>query len=545
MYRVLLVDDELEIRSGLKLKIDWASLRFQVSGEAQDGREALSLLEQHRYDLVLTDIRMPIMSGLELLKQCAENYPHLKVIVLSGYDDFHFVKAALQCGARDYLLKPVVRSELTGILGKLREELDSEREAESLHDTVQHQLTERRTILREQLMMEWIGNDEEERLPALMKEAGLLSMDPWMEDGLDMRFINVEYRVPEGRFGEFEQGRSEGSGLFRLAFQLLCRETAQQFEWRDSVFVFYHRGYPQMMHFLVSAPDVEEGDRRKESLSKQIQSHIHRFLKVESVVGIGEPFRGASSIRQGFLSAMLAWSRSQSGVVSQIVSSAPSAETFSELFPEVEKRLAMALENADLDTFASTVEAVVLAGRYPLQGVASFVLRVILLLDQAARRYRLVIPETQEWMFADTAWKQHRSGASALPYLTEIASQVIEGIKSTRVSGGVSAVEAIRRYIEQAYMNELSLTLLADRFHLNATYLSELFKKQIGTTFSDYLTQVRIGKAAELLRDPQMRLSDIAELVGFANASYLSSVFKKHYGVSPNDYRNHPATPPA
>ncbi|QJD87130.1 response regulator transcription factor [Cohnella herbarum] len=539
MYRVLLVDDEIEIRSGLKLKIDWAGHRFEVSGEAQDGREALALLEQHRYDLVLTDIRMPIMSGLELLKQCAENYPRVKVIVLSGYDDFHFVKAALQCGARDYLLKPVVRSELTSILAKLREELDSEREAESRHDTVQHQLSESRTILREQLLMEWIGNDEEERVPELKREAGRLAMDPWMEDDLNMQFINVEYRVPEGRFEQ----HPEGGGLFRLAFQLLCRETAQQFEWKDSVFAFYYRGYPQMMHFLVSAPDLGEGELRKEALGKQIQSHIHRYLRVEAVVGIGEPFLGASSIRQGFLSAMLAWSQSQSGVVSQIVSSEPSPETFAEIFPDVEKRLSLALENADLESFSGTVEAVVLAGRYPLQGVASFVLRVILLLDQAARRHRLVIPETQEWMFPDTAWHQHRNGASALPYLTGIASQVIEGIRSTRVSGGVSAVEAIRRYIEQSYMNELSLTLLADRFHLNATYLSELFKKQTGTTFSDYLTQVRIGKAAELLRDPQMRLSDIAELVGFANASYLSSVFKKHYGVSPNDYRNHPVAP--
>ncbi len=125
MYRVLLVDDELEIRTGLKLKIDWSALGYAVAGEAQDGREALALLEAERYDLILTDIRMPVMSGLELLKQCAENYPQTKAVVLSGYDDFHFVKAALQCGAKDYLLMPVVRRELTALLGKLSEEMES------------------------------------------------------------------------------------------------------------------------------------------------------------------------------------------------------------------------------------------------------------------------------------------------------------------------------------------------------------------------------------------------------------------------------------
>lgn len=541
MYRVLLVDDELEVRNGLKLKVDWQALRYTVSGEAQNGREALAFLGKERFDLILTDIRMPVMSGLELLKQCAENYPRVKVIVLSGYDDFHFVKAALQCGARDYLLKPVVRSELTNILGKLREELDSERRALSHHDSVRHQLSESRTILKEQLVLEWIGNDDEDRVPVLKNEVSRLSMGSWLNDGMSMHFINVEYRVPEGRLGE----SSDGSGLFRLAFQLLCRETVQQFDWMDSAFAFYHRSYPQMMHFIVSSSDAEEGDRRKVALCKQLQSNIHRFLRVEAVIGIGTPFRGAESMRQGFLSAMLAWSQSQYGAVSQIVSPDPSHEAFTELFPEVEKRLALALDNADLHTFSGTVESVVETGRYPLQGVASFVLRVILLLDQAARKYHLVIPETQEWMFPDTMWKHHRTGGSALPYLTGIAARVIEGIKNSRMSGGASAVESIRRYIEQSYMNELSLTMLADRFHINPTYLSELFKKQIGTTFSDYLTQVRIGKAAEWLRDPHMRLSDIAELVGFANASYLSSVFKKHYGVSPNEYRNHSASPPA
>jgi two-component system response regulator YesN len=535
MYRVLLVDDELEIRNGLKLKINWAALQFVIAGEAQDGREALALLAQESYDLILTDIRMPIMSGLELLKQCAEYYPQSKVIVLSGHDDFHYVKAALQCGAKDYLLKPVVRSELTQILDKLREELDIQKQELSEKSSVQHQLQQSNYTLQEQLLLEWISNGDEDRDLTLRSETERLGMDKVLNDSSVLRFISVEFRLPEGRLGD----QQEKYGLFRMAFQLVCRETTQDPLCNNTVYAFYHRSYPQMMNFMISTQSDVENDRITQSFSRLIEAHIHRYLRVESVIGIGEQVQGVKGIRKGFLSALLAWSQSQSGAVSQIISSDSSADTFAELFPEVEKRLLLALDNGDIQLFSRTLETVVQAGRYPLQGVASFVLRVILLLDQTARKYNLDIPETQDWMFSEMVWKLHTE-SSAILYLSRIATQVIEGIKLTCISGGVEVVNAIRKHIDDSYMNELSLSMLADRFHINSTYLSELFKKQNGTTFSDYVTQVRIQHAIELLRDPHMRLSDIAELVGFANASYLSSVFKKQFGISPNEYRNHP-----
>lgn len=538
MYRVLLVDDEFEIRNGLKLKIDWTALGFVIAGEAANGREALRLLGRESFDLILTDIRMPVMSGIELLKQCAENFPRTQVIVLSGFDDFHYVKSALQCGARDYLLKPVIRGDLTQILGKLREELDAERRSSGERQAMQYRLRQNLILMQEQLMLDWIGNDDEDRNPSLRQEIDRLEMNPWLNDERALRFVSVEYRVPDGRL----DGPSASGGLFRLAFQLVCRETAQDARFAPDVFPFFHRGYPRMMHFLVSSPDGSDNEARAGELCKQVQSYVRRYLRVETVIGIGAGVRGLDRLREGFLSSLMAWGRSQSGIVSQIVSVDPSRDAFGESFPETERRLALALENGDLNAFASTLQAVFRSGEHPTQGVAAFVFRAMLLLDRTAGKYRLDLPETRQWMFPETMWKL-RSDVEALPYLTDLASRVIEGVKGSRTSGGVEAVEEARKYIDAFYMNDLSLTMLANRFHINPTYLSELFKKQTGSNFSDYVAQVRIGRAAELLGDPSMRLSDIAELVGFANASYLSSVFKKHYGISPNEYRRLPAPP--
>lgn len=127
MYRVIIVDDEAEIRKGLQLKINWEACGFRIVGEAANGREALACIEQQRPDLVITDIRMPTMDGMELLKRCVRDYPGIKTVVLSGYEDFDYAKTALQCGAKDYLLKPVIRREFREVLQKLKEEMDRER----------------------------------------------------------------------------------------------------------------------------------------------------------------------------------------------------------------------------------------------------------------------------------------------------------------------------------------------------------------------------------------------------------------------------------
>lgn len=116
MYNVLIVDDEKEIRNGLKLKIEWEKLGFHVQGEASNGIEALELLRSQPFHLLITDIRMPFMDGLTLLQNCALEFPHLKTIILSGHDDFSYLKSAIQFRARDYLLKPIVRRDRKSVV---------------------------------------------------------------------------------------------------------------------------------------------------------------------------------------------------------------------------------------------------------------------------------------------------------------------------------------------------------------------------------------------------------------------------------------------
>ncbi|UOK57428.1 response regulator [Bacillus sp. OVS6] len=123
MMKVIIADDEIQVRRGLKMKAKWEEEGFQIAGEASNGKEALQLVEEIKADLVITDVRMPVMDGIEFARRCHRKFPHVKVIVLSGYSDFEYVRSSLVEGVKDYLLKPVAPDELAGALRRVKEEI--------------------------------------------------------------------------------------------------------------------------------------------------------------------------------------------------------------------------------------------------------------------------------------------------------------------------------------------------------------------------------------------------------------------------------------
>lgn len=533
MYNVLIVDDEQQVRQGLKLKVNWNEIGYQIIGEAMDGREALELLDALPVHVMITDIKMPIMSGLELLKRASAQYPTLKIVVLSGFDDFHYVKAALQSSARDYLLKPFVRSELKTIMAKLHEELELENKRDL-------QQSEERLILRqtlpaacEKLLLELISDEGEEHLLALRNDIKALQLAHLLDENAGFRILSVDMRLPHGRLEE----EAAQFGLLRLAFQLSCRDLAQDKAYSHKVIPFHHPVYPNMMHYLLVTDAAAEEERIVQSLCGEIHSRLRKYLRIETVVAIGDPIRGLAHVRQAYLSALLAWSRSKAGSFSQTVMAERSGDSPDLMPPDMEKRLHNLIEHADLERFMDVIEHAMQAGEVSLRDIQSYMMRIVLLLDQAVTRNGLGMEGKRNVMLPITEWK-FNSTQAAVAYLRELSGHVFEEIRRSRSTGGTIVVEGVRHYLDTQYMQEIRLASLAEQFHVNTTYLSELFKKHTGTTFSDYLAQVRIRKAAELLTDPKLRLADIAELTGFANASYLSSVFKKTYGVSPNEYRS-------
>ncbi len=518
MLKVILVDDEIQIRNGLKWKVDWEEEGFVIAGEASNGKEALQVIEEVVPDIVLTDVRMPVMDGMQLVKVLSDANPDIKVIVLSGYADFEYVRSSLVEGVKDYLLKPVDPEELTTALRKSKAEVEAEKQRRMETDRMNQFHAEE---MREQYLLhlvkdEWAGmNIAEERLSQL-------NLDVLGDDAV-VQFITAEIRSRE-----HEQVRE----LF-LPFKMLCRELSYEHE---GIMSFYDTSYPNMLHFLCH--QNSEGNQVA-IFVQELQKSVSTYLNLETVIGLGKVVRGLSQLKNGYISSLLSWSQSSADVTSQLIDGTTNKDTV-EFTEDSEWKLSNSLEHGDFETFkVSLLTTFAECDRQSVMSYSFAASRVLFMLGSMARKYDQYTDDLKKkmWNCQLGIWEL-TSRERVKGELLELARMIAEKVNETRhSSNGIAIVENVRQYMDRHYTNEISLTSLADQFHINSAYLSEMFKELVGQNFSDYLVRLRMDKARSLLMDEQLKIIEIAHLVGYSNSGYFSTVFKKRFGQKPLDYR--------
>ncbi|WP_339219425.1 helix-turn-helix domain-containing protein [Paenibacillus sp. FSL H8-0332] len=539
MYDIMLVDDEKGVRNSIKAKIDWEAAGFRVVSEASSGNEALQLLEQGPLpQLVISDIRMPQMDGIEFIRICKTKYPLLRTVVLSGYSDFDYLKSAIQLGVKDYLLKPVARAELNELLGKLAEDIRQEQQKLQASRQALLQKNEQLRLLQENFLLQMV-KDEWYSLAAIKERLQQLQLTPLTADDLKLQFVAVEMRVPAGRMAD----RQERRDLLNLAFQMLCRETAAK---RKGIYPFRDVANSAMMYLLIiMKPEPEYADRT-DRFVEELKRNIASYLKLECVTGIGEEVNGLKRLKNGYASCMLSWSQNTvykdgTGERSQVM------ELMQAFTPEVERKLVQAIENLDMSTFRQQLDTIFNSERdTPMFAFTFLALRMLLMFSSIAKKFELGGSALQKYLWnCQRTIADYQSREGVRGQIDELAQLVMDEVKKLRFSSGQHMVEAVRKYVEENFSYELALSSLAEMFHLNETYLSGLFKQHVGITFSDYVTRLRMTKAEQLLQENELKLTDIAMLVGYSSSSYFSTSFKKNSGKSPKEYRewylkNHP-----
>ncbi|MDQ0199817.1 response regulator transcription factor [Neobacillus ginsengisoli] len=526
MMKVLITDDEIQIRKGLRMKVDWEEEEFQIVGEASNGQEALELLKIKDVDVLITDMRMPIMDGIELAKRVFQEFPKVRVIVLSGYSDFEYVRGSMKEGVKDYLLKPVAPDELVEVLRKIRKEVEEEKrkqvESARIRQLVHTQMQE----VQEQYLLQLVK--EEWLQPNLVKERlHQLQFEDLTNEDAVVQFITVEIRESDGNPNRVKE--------LWLPFQMLCKEIAKK---HAGTYTFYDPSYANMVHFLHL---IDLGKQNStSSLALLVQQHVKTFLNLETVIGIGNIVTGFTELKLGYISSLLSWSQSQLGSQSQVIDGTVTKKEIVLLSPNVERRLTNAIENVDFNAFKENINKVL--GWTETQSVLSFSFdanRVLFLLGSLARKYSIETMDIQStlWNCQQSIWELN-SQRKVIEQLIQLAKLIIERVRITRFSNGKLIVDSVRYYLDQHYASEISLTSLSEIFHINSAYLSETFKNQIGQNFSDYLVNLRMEKALHFLKDKQLKIIDIANLVGFSNSGYFSTVFKKHFDQTPVEFRN-------
>lgn len=524
MYRVLIVDDEPEIRQGLRLKVNWDQLELQVAGEAANGIEALSMLEADDIDIVITDMNMPVMDGLSFLHSCREQYPALRLVVITGYEDFHYARAAVQNQARDYLLKPVTREELTMTLDKIRKELNNERASLLQEANMRWKLTQNYKEMKEHFLVRLVKGEQE--YESLMHDRiKLFELSDWGDRAV--RFVTAGLRERRAA----DPGSIRTPDQFRLPFELLCREHAESLP--HSLLVFRDTNYPGLMHFILA-----EDGKAAESLIDGLRSGTSSHIGFEPTFGLSDQVVGFQLWKEGYLNSLLAWNLSESGVQE---AAHPSAGEGPLLADDKVKVLQRLLTRGEIDKFQQAIEEE-LHNAYLLSRThfVKIMFQLHLMLESAASALNIAL-ETgdQLWVRPELATRLD-TPQKVSPFLMRLANRIDRQQKHRSEEADRSLISAVVKFIDDNYMYDLNLTMIAERFHYHPSYFSELFKAKTGKSFIRHVTEVRMTQAIRLLEGTELSLWDIAELTGFSNASYFSSKFKRLYGVSPSQYRQKP-----
>ena len=527
-YRVLLADDEEEIRTGISRKIDWASLGFSLVGEAGNGEEALELAEQLRPDVVLTDIKMPFMDGLELCRHLRQSLPAAKLVVFSGFDDFEYARQAVGAGVSEYILKPINAQELSEVLAKLRQQLDK-----------QH--LERRD-------METLRRRYEESLPILRElfYTRLLS-GQLRPDQIQDRAARYEIELPSGTWTavlvhadlSMDGADSERDELVLLSVQSFLDEhfalegcAARAVLFGDTVALLVQLAGTDRLYAL-----LEELER----LSLLSQS----YLGIPLAAGVGLPCPGPEELYhsvEGARSALDYRALSEGGRVIYIGDLEPQSAAELSFEEEDQRQLSSAIKLGPPEQVERVVQG--LMDRLKQAGLSLskchlFLLEVVTCLVRLTRSGGVAVEEVFGANFTGSVSISDFSSPEELGrWLRERCLKLHALLGQQRTDSTWRLVESAKAYIAGHYSDEtLSVEALCSHIHLSPTYFSTLFKREVGMSFTAYVTQVRMEEAVRLLRETDEKTYRIAERTGYSDPNYFSYVFKRHFGQSPSKYR--------
>ncbi|WP_405155491.1 response regulator [Paenibacillus sp. FSL K6-0108] len=530
MYRVLLVDDEEDVREGLVVEVDWEALDLRIVGLAENGREALEMAERVEPDIVVTDISMPFMDGLELAKRLRERNPLVKVVILTGYDEFDYARQAVSLSVDEYLLKPFSAGHLTELLTRLRAQMEAEvAEREDVQQLRDHFYTSL-PLLQADLMATLLHRQKSpEYIHGKAKQCGLdLHGERY---GVSVLTLHMD--------GD----QSEDAELKQFAALNIAAEVWTE---HGAGHAFMHQ--ETIVLLFVDRWGGEDGEKRQQQALENVMRSINHYLRIPATVGSGSIVNTLAGVKHAYEDALLALDyRLVPGTDPLIYIADVERQTagklrFDELKQQTLTRCLKAGTQAELEDALEIIfrEITVEHGRSDIQ---LYLIEVLTNVWKAAQ----ASGEAMEDIFG--AGFQLYADLFRLPGLSEAQSKVHEVclLVQHRIASGrqhvyKDIVEQALSFTKEHYADpDLSIQKVCGHLHISSGYFCGIFKKEVQLTFLQYLMQIRMEAAKELLRSTELKSFEIAGQVGFAEPNYFSFCFKKHIGVSPKEYRKQTA----
>lgn len=530
--KIMIADDEKWVRTTIKTLIPFKQLGFDLACEAANGIEALELIRQHQPDILLTDIMMPGLTGLDLIRELRKTAPQIRIIIISGYSDFEYAKTAMKYGVMDYLLKPVDEKELAGVLVRLAGEIREKRQQEETQEQEKSRYKKALPIVCEAFLNQIISPNAftMEQMKSTLEKYGIL---------FPHLLFTVAVFSPDGLQEEGTETRTEArtDSWKRIVARVLKHSLR-------AVTFSCHQNTTELIAILNHKDEpIVEAFQKAFLLCTRI---LEKRLETSVSAGISGSCRQLGRLGELYSQAVhgLQWRFwGKPGGLYRFNQDTAASQPLSQLTDDTLNKIALNLKLSNVQTALDYISNSIkghsqaepvnpsLVKEFYWQLIQS-VLGMLNIQLQFIHQDTLLTGEHPYERIKKTIFLEQLGACTR-----DMMQRIYDFYHDKNPVNNTNLIENAKKIIEGNYAGDISLEQVARHVHLSAAYLSELFKKETGMSFIDYKTLVRIDRAKEFLGTTHMNVYEVSSRVGYTDPKYFSKLFKKVTGKTVFEYR--------
>lgn len=525
-YKIALIDDEAVVREGMGELIPWGKIGLDLIGTAEDGEKGLLLIQEERPDIVLLDINMPKLNGLDLANIVKKTYPDTKIILISGYDEFDYARQALRMGVEDYILKPVTKVEMITLLEQVVGKLDKEREQTKKEVDVLNKIEQSIPLMQQKLLEELMFTEIEENL--IIKKC-IKANIPYNKKYYGIFLIDADKQL------ECNQ-KEDQKELTHFAIQNIVSEILINKNWG---IVFEVDELNAVLYFMDSDKDTSQS---YQSTLNYIKQAITELLDITVTIGVGSLVSEINHINHSYDEAYHALlSRFFQGTNRIIDNIKPYQYKKVNFIKWMEWENQVIHSISQEDEFEKVISSICIELRKSKMNIEDIGEICSNIASSILKKFIEIDPTITE-IFPDgidiiEELKKFKTLSDIQSWLNALYEKCHNYINSQSRPNKIH-IKNIIAFIEENYnVPDLSMKMVCDCVHISPSHFSNIFKKEIGVTFVQYVTEYRMEKACQLLKYTPLKTYEISEAVGYADSHYFSTTFKKQLQTSPSEYR--------
>lgn len=525
IYKILIADDEVWIRKNLEQMISWEEYGLEFLEPAVDGEDVLNKIEENRPDILITDINMPFVNGVDLLNIISEKYPEIVTFVVSGYDNFEYVRNTFLAGAINYLIKPISKIDLIGALSKALTVIAERQEKKEEEESRRMKLVKASSVLQDYELSKFLEKEEVSFAPSV----GFSEADDF--NGMYLILIKVHDLKKISR--QYNHDRN-------LVSYNIKKEVGEIIGKEEIVF---NNVYRSNEFLIISKGEKEDLKRQMDILVIKLSEKYHSIF----TVCIGKKVYSMESVHMAYvenISLLMQRSFKKENEIIMWDCQKKELQSFCFKYQEYESRLRYYMNGGNRKLLEKLIFEDMGFNEERIQNLCYLEVKqnmkhLLMVLENQHLSYLTAVElaDLNDLVMLSDNVIDSLDYSALRQVILEVLDMIFQKEKEKSNTSIKNMVKEAVVYVDQNYFEEITLTSLAEKYGIESSYFSKLFRNETGKNLVLYITEKRIEKAKEYIRKGDIKLTEVAFMVGYDDYSYFNRVFRKITGMSPRNYR--------